>query len=744
MGNKTKGLYEFGNFRLDAETDTLWQDDDLISLSPKAFELLKLLVINEGKIVSKTDIFETIWKDTFVEEGVLTQNIYTLRNALGKDENGDQIIENITRRGYRISTPVIFIESEKKSEEFKEGLEPDSSVKFTEEDNIADEPSSDHIKSPSKQKRILIGVVFGVFLISVIGIFLYNLPKQKTEKPVNTQNIILANLEFKRLTDKGDVNFLNISPDGNWLAYSNSDGIFLKDFKADSEVSLNVDGVEDFGFLQFSKDGTNLYFRSPKASFIPAKIYQTSRFGGSAKVIAENVWSGFSFSPDGKNMAFARVNPLENKHILITKNLETGKETELTTKTPPFEFYARNFPAWSSDGKKIVSVVINRTEHFAQLIVTDIETGKDEEIKTHNFQNVEQVVWAADGKAFIASASDGKNFQLWRISYPNGKVTRITNDLNDYLGISITSDGKKLLARQRKYFSNIWVGDGKNIENFKQLTQGFARNEGLKGLVWAGNEKIVYTANYDKIRDWNLWLIDTNDKSRQQLTSNAETQNEYPAISPDGNSIYYSSDSGELVKIKKISLSGGSPVQVTSGKNESELFPQISKNGDFLYYIKKGSNSSAVWQRSLANNKEEKITLENEVSPINFLSISPDGKYLAFQNLTKETGEESTKGFFQVCVISTDDPKEKNFYEITSSQPFAYFSNDGKALEFITNTPEGSDIWRLELEINSEPKSIFNLKNEWIFAFAWSKNGEKLALARGNLIRDAVLLTGFE
>lgn len=740
MSIETKGLYKFGNFRLNAETDTLWQDEKLISLSPKAFDLLKLLVTNEGNIVSKEEIFEIIWKDTFVEEGVLTQNIYTLRNILGKDENDKHIIENITRRGYRISIPVQHIEKIAEEETIKSKVNSE----ITEKSKVVNEPLSVFTPVTLRQRKYLFAVVLGAILLSVIGVVLYNLPEQKKEVAEPTQNPTLENLEFQRLTDKGDVNFLNISPDGNWLAYSNGDGIFLKDIKTNSEVNLKVDGIEDFGFLQFSKDGTNLYFRSPEASFIPAKVYQTGRLGGSAKILAENVWSGFCFSPDGKKMAFARVKPSENKHILIVKNLETGKETEFTYKTPPFEFYSRNFPAWSSDGKKIVSVVINRTEHFAQLIVTDIETGKDEEIKTQNFQNVEQVVWAADGRSLIASASDGKNFQLWRIAYPNGKVSRITNDLNDYLGLSITYDGKKLLARQRKYFSNIWIGDGKNIESFMQLTQGFARNEGLKGLNWVGNEKIVFTANYEKLRDWNLWLIDTADNSRQQITTNTETQNEYPVISTDGNFVYYSSNRGELANIMRIGITGDNAAQMTFDDKESELFPQISPEGDWLYYIKKGKNSSAVWRKSLLNEKTEKITEESELSPINFLSLSPDGKYLAFQNLTKITGNQKSKGGFMVCVISTEHPNEKSFYELPSSQPFAYFSNDGKALEFIKNTSEGSEIWRQELDQTSQSKSILSFKNEWIFKLAWSKDGKKLAIARGNLIRDAVVLTGFE
>jgi DNA-binding winged helix-turn-helix (wHTH) protein len=87
MSNETKNLYEFGSFRFDAGNKTLWRGDEVIPIPPKALELLKLLIEKKGEVATKQEIFEKVWSDTFVEEGVLTQNIYTLRQALGTDVN---------------------------------------------------------------------------------------------------------------------------------------------------------------------------------------------------------------------------------------------------------------------------------------------------------------------------------------------------------------------------------------------------------------------------------------------------------------------------------------------------------------------------------------------------------------------------------------------------------------------------------------------------------------------------------
>jgi DNA-binding winged helix-turn-helix (wHTH) protein/Flp pilus assembly protein TadD len=102
MTDKTKHFYEFGKFRLDAENPSLWRDSKLVSISPKALETLILLVEKNGEIVSRDELLENVWKDTFVEEGNINYTISLLRKTL---ENKD-LIQTIPRRGYRFVADV--------------------------------------------------------------------------------------------------------------------------------------------------------------------------------------------------------------------------------------------------------------------------------------------------------------------------------------------------------------------------------------------------------------------------------------------------------------------------------------------------------------------------------------------------------------------------------------------------------------------------------------------------------------
>jgi DNA-binding winged helix-turn-helix (wHTH) protein/TolB-like protein len=106
MERKANHLYEFGDFRLNVTEHLLWRDDKVVPLTPKAMEMLIVLVENSGHIVDKQALMDAVWPDAFVEETNLTRNIFTLRQTLSDDRNGGKYIETIPKRGYRFVASV--------------------------------------------------------------------------------------------------------------------------------------------------------------------------------------------------------------------------------------------------------------------------------------------------------------------------------------------------------------------------------------------------------------------------------------------------------------------------------------------------------------------------------------------------------------------------------------------------------------------------------------------------------------
>lgn len=106
-----KQVYEFGPFRIDPYKQVLLRNGELIALTPKAFQLLLVLVSRGNQVVSKDELMKAVWPDTFVEETNLTRNIFTLRKALGETEL-DRNIVTVPGQGYRFAAEVRLVADE--------------------------------------------------------------------------------------------------------------------------------------------------------------------------------------------------------------------------------------------------------------------------------------------------------------------------------------------------------------------------------------------------------------------------------------------------------------------------------------------------------------------------------------------------------------------------------------------------------------------------------------------------------
>lgn len=106
MFNGINGLREFGDFRLDVAKKTLWHGNRPVQMPLKELEILCMLVENRGELVTKDEILENVWEDSFVEESNLSRHIYLLRKTLKRLGSRANLIENVPRRGYRFAGEV--------------------------------------------------------------------------------------------------------------------------------------------------------------------------------------------------------------------------------------------------------------------------------------------------------------------------------------------------------------------------------------------------------------------------------------------------------------------------------------------------------------------------------------------------------------------------------------------------------------------------------------------------------------
>src|SRR5882762_1986380 len=191
--------YRFGQFVLDQGRRTLSRADSPVSLTPKAFDVLLFLAKNPNRLVTKEELLQAVWGDTFVEEGNLTQYISHLRKALGDNAENARLIVTIARRGYQFTgnvtvtesadiagKPVVYVPAIESSR-----VDAQPSLKFPEE-----------IPKPSRHWQNAAALAASTVILA--GITYTSWRHFSGMAPPKSQRIMLAVLPFENLT--GDPN----------------------------------------------------------------------------------------------------------------------------------------------------------------------------------------------------------------------------------------------------------------------------------------------------------------------------------------------------------------------------------------------------------------------------------------------------------------------------------------------------------------------------------------------------------
>jgi len=261
-----------------------------------------------------------------------------------------------------------------------------------------------------------------------------------------------------------------------------------------------VSGSEgEVGGITFSPDGNYLYYAKHEPGTGLGTLYQVASLGGAPRQLIMDVDSPVSFSPDGERIVFVRQSTAARNSSLMAANADgTGQKPVVVVKYPAS--FAMDGPSWSPDGKRIAIGKSLKGDFQSFILETvEVDTGAEARVGSREWDYMRQSAWLPDGSAIIFGSAAEKtsfNAQLWEVSYPRGEERRITNDLNNYLGTTITSDGSTLATVKLTYSGSLWVGSFGGATGFsapKQITSGISRADGLKGLVWPTADQIVYT-----------------------------------------------------------------------------------------------------------------------------------------------------------------------------------------------------------------------------------------------------------
>src|ERR1700723_2473657 len=106
MSMTTNGIFQFGEFQIEAHARTLRREKAIVALNFRAFDVLLYFVQNPGKVLTRDELLKNVWADAFVDESSLAQSISVLRRALDEKPGDNSYIATLPGRGYQFVAPV--------------------------------------------------------------------------------------------------------------------------------------------------------------------------------------------------------------------------------------------------------------------------------------------------------------------------------------------------------------------------------------------------------------------------------------------------------------------------------------------------------------------------------------------------------------------------------------------------------------------------------------------------------------
>ena len=307
---------------------------------------------------------------------------------------------------------------------------------------------------------------------------------------------------------------------------------------------------------------------------------------------------------------------------------------------------------------------------------------------------------------------------VYHVSYPEGNVRKITNDLNLYGVVSLNGDGGALVAVQNEVNTHIWLVPADNPAGARQITHG--RQDGLNGLSWTPDSRIIYTAP-DSNLESRVYIMAADGTTPGQLTTE---DGRTPSVCGDGRYFLYLSYRAGMPHIWRSRLDGSEAKQLTYGAGE--FLPSCSPDGTWFTYGTHDPKGEGVWRMPIEGGTPVRIW-EKYIGTN--ARISHDGKYIAVP--------DGQKG---VQIPAEGGDPVKTFELNTEWGTLVGSSPDGSAFLYLKSDNGVQNVWQRNLD-SSESRPLTSFDNEQtFFNFAMSHDGKYLAVVRLSNTNDVVLI----
>jgi len=589
---------EFTPFVLDPAKRVLLRAGVPQTLTPRAFDLLLLLVQQRDRVLSKDEILRAVWADTIVEESNLNQQVFVLRKALNGDGHGPEYIATVPRRGYRFVGEVT---------ERSATLSPPSGTSSAAIDERGRFPLS----------RWLLGTLAGALTIAVL------LAYRNWHVPPDAAAAMLSVTTFPGLE-----RFPSISPDGNFVVFSwtgpnpeDAPDLWIKAVENDARRRLTETPFAET-FPAWSPDGRDIAFlRAGQGVFV------ISALGGTERKIADT-GSALGWTPDGRAL-LVRDRAGDKPHGIFKIDLDSGRRQQLTQ--APSGFGDWTFDV-SPDGQTLAFVRSERGG-VGDVYVVPL-TGGEVRRRTRWNANISRVAWMPGGREILYSVNEAPG-------------------LDPYL-FRVPADGIAPEPGIRAFHASV---GGPSISRPRPnglARIAFARDQVDVGLRFMGLEALRTTGRLDGVAQFSdsthvdypgrfsrdggrvaflsdrsgwaeAWVANRDGSDLHRVTTMRATELGIGGWSPDGRRIVIDAAIAGNSDVYLVDLDGRPPVPLTSDPTFDGL-PEWSSDGQWIYFTSNRTGRPELWKISANGGTASQLTRNGGLQP----REAPDGRTLFY------------------------------------------------------------------------------------------------------------------
>ena len=704
MSSHANHLYAFKDFRLDLNETVLLRHGKQVSITPKAFQLLSILVENHGAVVKKEKLISEIWSDTIVEDGNLAFTARLLRQALGDNAKEPTYIETVPRKGYR----------------------------FIAEVSEASCPDADHNVESGKSERLeksrrgnLLKIEWGLLVLVLIAVgwfFLYRDGALSGAAP------ILAELfKAERLSSTGNAALAVISPNGRLIAYTDQTGegkwsIWLRQVATAENIQIIPPADVDYGGLAFSHDNNSLFLVRGEKSGKGLDVYRVNVFGGVLTKVIEGTEGWIGISPDDKKVSFVRCAYTDDDYCsLFVADIDGQNERRIVTRPRPMRMGDNQF---SSDGRSIAFAAgQSRTgSNDFGIFQIDLATGAEREITSERFFNIKYLRWLPSGDELLLTARPWvqQKFSIWKVSVRTGSVTQLTHDDGNFSGLSLDSEGHNLVVTKVDNNFAIYLESLADRTARRMLAPGASCD-------FMPDGKIVFES-----KDQDIWVVGADGNNKRQLTNEASSDIK-PIVASDGRSIVFSSNRSGVNHLWRMNIDGSDQKQLTQIEGG---YAECAALDGRVYY-------QAGFSGALRKIDAETKT-ENDLADIGGWAhaFAPSGDVVASFVRDPENGDRIKIVLRQLADQSIVDVISDVGDE--KSDPIDLeWSSDGQSILYVIRRSGEYELWKHSLS-SKKHALVAKLGSEPIERVTVSPDGRSIATVRGSWLHDAFLITGLK